>query len=248
MGELQYTITFPIVAGIVLFLFPEKLKTIKGIASALVSCIVLYFSYKIFKSSSEILSQTMVPEFIGIGEAGKTVLLFNIDNLSKTIVLFIGFFGFLFSLYSLSYVTKEKELTHYYPLYLITLGSACGAVLADHFLLFLSFWGVLGLTLYKLMSGYDEKSSAAAKKTFILIGASDSVMIFGVGILWRLTDTMHISTINLGTTETLGVIAFIALFIGSITKAGAFPFHSWVPDYVEKAPASSSAFLPASLD
>jgi formate hydrogenlyase subunit 3/multisubunit Na+/H+ antiporter MnhD subunit len=248
MVELQYTIVFPIAAGVVLFLFPEKIKTIKGIVSVLVSCIVLYFSYKIFTSSSEIVSQALFPGLIGMGEVMKSVLLFNIDNLSKAIVLFIGFFGFLFSLYSLSYVTKEKKLIHYYPLFLITLGSACGAVLADHFLLFLTFWGVLGLTLYKLMRGYDEKSSAAAKKTFILIGASDSVMIFGVGLLWRLTDTMRISAINVGTTETLGVIAFIALFIGSITKAGAFPLHSWVPDYVENAPASTSAFLPASLD
>jgi formate hydrogenlyase subunit 3/multisubunit Na+/H+ antiporter MnhD subunit len=248
MVELQYTIVFPIAAGVLLFLFPEKMKILKGIVSILVSCIVLYFSYQIFESSSEIVSQVLFPGLIGMGEVMKSVLLFNIDNLSKTIVLFIGFFGFLFSLYSLSYVTKDKKLTHYYPLFLITLGSACGAVLADHFLLFLSFWGVLGLTLYKLMRGYDEKSSAAAKKTFILIGASDSLMIFGVGILWRLTDTMRISTINVGTTETLGVIAFIALFIGSITKAGAFPLHTWVPDYVEKAPASTSAFLPASLD
>lgn len=248
MVELQYTIVFPIAAGVVLFLFPEKIKTIKGIVSVLVSCIVLYFSYKIFTSSSEIVSQALFPGLIGMGEVMKSVLLFNIDNLSKAIVLFIGFFGFLFSLYSLSYVTKEKKLIHYYPLFLITLGSACGAVLADHFLLFLTFWGVLGLTLYKLMRGYDEKSSAAAKKTFILIGASDSVMIFGVGLLWKLTDTMRISAINVGTTETLGVIAFIALFIGSITKAGAFPLHSWVPDYVENAPASTSAFLPASLD
>jgi len=56
------------------------------------------------------------------------------------------------------------------------------------------------------------------------------------------------SEINITTSGTLGIIAFLALLVGSFTKAGAMPFHSWVPDYVKKAPASSSAFLPASLD
>ena len=36
--------------------------------------------------------------------------------------------------------------------------------------------------------------------------------------------------------------------LGRFTKAGAFPFHTWVPDYSETAPATSSAYLPASLD
>ena len=38
------------------------------------------------------------------------------------------------------------------------------------------------------------------------------------------------------------------MLTGSFTKAGAFPFHTWVPDYAKYAPASSSAYLPASLD
>ena len=54
--------------------------------------------------------------------------------------------------------------------------------------------------------------------------------------------------ISLTTTNALSVIAFLALLTGSFTKAGAFPFHTWVPDYAKSAPASSTAYLPASLD
>ncbi|MBT4575818.1 MAG: NADH dehydrogenase, partial [Candidatus Cloacimonetes bacterium] len=94
----------------------------------------------------------------------------------------------------------------------------------------------------------DDESPSAAKKTFILIGASDSILILGIGILWQLTGSFNMSEINIATTGSLGIIAFLSLLVGSFTKAGAMPFHSWVPDYVKKAPASSSAFLPASLD
>ena len=248
MIELQYTILLPIVAGIVLFILPERIKIFKGIIAVLISGLAFYYSYILFKLSDGIVQQTLFPGFWPAPEITREVLLFNIDSLSRAIVLFIGFFAFLFSLYSLSYVTREKKIGNYYSYYLITLGCAIGAVLSNHFLLFITFWGVLGLTLYKLIKGYDEGSSAAAKKTFILIGASDSVMIFGIGILWILARTMKMSDISIGTSEWPGTIAFIALLIGSLTKAGAFPLHTWVPDYVEKAPASSSAFLPASLD
>jgi formate hydrogenlyase subunit 3/multisubunit Na+/H+ antiporter MnhD subunit len=248
MIELQYTILLPIAAGIILFIFPEKIKIVKGIISVLISAVVLYYAYRLYKSPSQIVFMDLFSGIAITGNLTTGLMAFNMDNLSKTICLFIGFFGFMFSLYSLSYVTREKKAIHYYPCFLITLGASAGAALADHFLLFITFWGVLGLTLYKLISGHDEESSAAAKKTFILIGASDSIMIFGVGLIWILTKTLRLSEINTGTTDTLGVIAFITLLIGSLTKAGAFPFHTWVPDYTEKAPASSSALLPASLD
>jgi formate hydrogenlyase subunit 3/multisubunit Na+/H+ antiporter MnhD subunit len=248
MISLQYTILLPIIAGIILFIFPERIKIVKGVISVFISGLALYFSYILFQQPGGVVQQSLFPGLLSGVVVSSDVLLFNIDPLSKTIVLFIGFFAFLFSLYSLSYVTREKKIRNYYSYYLVTLGCAVGAVLSNHFLLFITFWGVLGLTLYKLIKGYDEGASAAAKKTFILIGASDSVMIFGIGILWVLTRTMKMSDITVGTSDWPGTIAFIALLIGSLTKAGAFPLHTWVPDYVEKAPASSSAFLPASLD
>ncbi len=248
MIELQYTILLPIAAGIILFIFPEKIKPVKGIISVLVSAAVLYYAYRLFKTSSQIVVMDLFSGPAATGDLTAGLMTFNLDNLSKTICLFIGFFGFMFSLFSLSYITREKKALNYYSYFLITLGASAGAVFADHFFMFVTFWGVLGLTLYKLISGHDEESSKAAKKTFILIGASDSIMIFGIGLIWVLTRTLRLSEISVRTADTLGVIAFVTLLIGSLTKAGAFPFHTWVPDYAEKAPASSSALLPASLD
>jgi len=248
MEALTCIVLLPLGAGIVLFLFPEKIKIVKGIAAFIICCLALYHSYMMFRSSNGIISLTSVPAFLRNIEATSGLFSFNLDNLSKTIVLFIGFFGAMISLYSLSYITREKGIRHYYSNFLITIGASAGAVLANNFLLFITFWGVLGLTLYKLIKSHDEASSAAAKKSFILIGASDSIMIFGIGLLWVMTKSFSISATQVPTDNTLGVIAFIAFLIGALTKAGAFPLHSWVPDYTETAPASSSALLPASLD
>ncbi len=77
---------------------------------------------------------------------------FNADNLSKLIILFISLFSILILLYSLVYI-KEGKVRNYYPYFLITLGCSYGAVLSDNLLLFLTFWGILGITLYKLIPG-----------------------------------------------------------------------------------------------
>jgi multicomponent Na+:H+ antiporter subunit A len=178
--------------------------------------------------------------------AGRYIV-FNSDSLSKLIVLFVSFFTFIILLYSIVYI-KAGRVKNYYPYFLITLGCAYGAILSDNLLLFLAFWGVLGIILYKLIQGHDEESSATAKKTLILVGASDSIMIMGIAILWKITGSLSMGGISVPTTNALSVVAFLALLTGSFTKAGAFPFHTWVPDYAKSAPASSSAYLPASLD
>lgn len=254
MKEIIIIITLPVLTGLLLFFVPEKLRTVKGVAALLISIITCYLTIVIYGSENQILRLDEAAAGSGLsvsgldlpGSAGRYLAL-NCDNLSKLIVLFISIFTFLILLYSLVYI-KTGRVKNYYPYFLITLGCAYGAVLSDNLLLFLAFWGVLGLTLYKLISGHDEESSAAAKKTLILIGASDSIMIIGIAILWKITGSLSMESMSVPTSNALTVVAFLALLTGSFTKAGAFPFHTWVPDYAGSAPASSSAYLPASLD
>jgi formate hydrogenlyase subunit 3/multisubunit Na+/H+ antiporter MnhD subunit len=255
MNEITYIICLPIFAGILLFLIPEKLKTIKGIFAAAIALYALYQSILVFNGQvglynlKELLGDSSICQLFpnSLNDVAKYIT-FNIDNLSQLIVLFVNIFAFLIILYSIVYISKEKKVFNYYSFFLITLGLSNGTALADNMLLLLVFWGALGFTLYKLIKGHDEESSATAKKTLIIVGASDGIMILGIVILWKITKTLNISEINLLTDSPLVIAAFIALLIGSFTKAGAFPFHSWVPDYAKDAPASSSAYLPASLD
>ncbi|MFZ0473541.1 MAG: proton-conducting transporter membrane subunit [Bacteroidales bacterium] len=251
---LQLLMTLPLAAGVLLFLIPDRFLTVKGILALAVSLVTGYLSVSLFSAGSQM---TMQGEIIRKGcmtllnldllqDAGN-YLTFTVDGLSKLIILFISIISLLILLYSLVYIRSVK-VRNYYTWFMITLGCSFGAVLSDNLLLFLIFWGMLGITLYKLIPGRDEKSSAAAKKTLILIGASDTIMIVGIALIWRLTESLSINSISLGTDNILTVSAFLALLIGAFTKAGAFPFHSWVPDYSETAPASSSALLPASLD
>jgi multicomponent Na+:H+ antiporter subunit A len=254
MKEIVSIILLPLTAGLLLFFVPEKLRTVKGIIALLVSIVTGYLAILIYSHNSqpgtldEILTGSGFTVFgIDLLKDAERYAIFNADNLSRLIILFVSLFSFLILLYSLVYI-KEGRAKNYYPYFLITIGCSYGAVLSDNLLLFITFWGILGITLYKLIPGNSEESSGTAKKTLILIGASDSIMLIGIALIWRLTGSLDISNTSLPTDNVLTVTAFLALLVGSFTKAGAFPFHTWVPDYAQDAPASSSALLPASLD
>lgn len=243
MIDFRYLVMMPIIIGVVLFIFPEKLKTIKGLISLIVSAVSLYFSIQLFTGQNGLYNMQCL-----ITSTLTNCFSMQVDGLSKLIVLFIGIFGFLYALYSVKYLTRAHKIFGYYSYFLITLGASFGAALVDNLLVLVVFWGLLGLTLYKLIQGEEEEVNAAAKKTLVLVGASDSLLIMGIGILYSLSGTYSISQISLYTNNSLANIAFLCLLVASFTKAGALPFHTWVPDYVKNAPASSAAYLPASLD
>jgi len=249
-AAVQFMILLPLLAGLALFCIPEKLRLYKGLITLVVSILTAYQAVIVYGTENLVLC---LPGLPGTTQGSELIndacryITFNLDKLSELVLIFISLFAFLIILYSLIYM-REGKVRNYYAYFLITLGCSYGAVLSDNLLLFLIFWGLLGLTLYKLIHGHDEESSATAKKTLILIGASDSIMIIGIALIWRITGSLSISGVSVPTTNILTIIAFLALLTGSFTKAGAFPFHTWVPDYAKDAPASSSAYMPASLD
>ena len=255
MNEIINIIVLPSVTGLLLFLVPDRLKFWKSLVTFIISIISMCFALSIWSLPVQLfnlydvpLSLTFDSQEIVLSTPVSGFLTFHTDPLAKLIILFSALFGVLVSLYSMIYVTRQPICGNYHGYFLITLGASFGAVLSDNLILFLLFWGILGITLYKLISGNNEESSAAAEKSLILIGASDGIMLLGIVIIWMISNSLSMHEISLETDSTLTVIAFLALLTGSFTKAGAFPCHTWVPDYAQHAPASSSALLPASLD
>ena len=240
MNQAIQIIVLPVLVGIMLFLLPSALRRIKAIIALGAVLFTGYLAISLFGAEELVFTTDYWP-------AVEKYCSFSLDGLSKLILLFMSLLSLMIVIYSLSY-KAAGSVRNYYAWFLITLGFSYGAVLANNLLLFLVCWGILGISLYMLIPGKDEKSSAAAKKTLVLIGASDGIMILGIAILWRVTGTLNMDEITLPTSDLVRTVACLALLIGSFTKAGAFPFHTWVPDYSESAPATSSAYLPASLD
>lgn len=231
------TIAVPFILGSIVLLIPKRFSPLHGIVASITSIWTLVLTWILF---------TKIPVIWSLN--GSSALL-RIDTLAGFVGLFTGLFGVLVTLYSNGFMSGKQNLNSYYAYILWTLGASIGAAYSNNLILLLIFWGFLGLTLYLLISMGGPESAAGAKKTFIIVGGSDAVMLFGVGILWYLVGGFGMDSIKLKLgSNMLGVIAFLSLAAGAFAKAGAMPLHTWIPDCSETAPTPVMAFLPASLD
>src|SRR3990167_8536658 len=97
----------------------------------------------------------------------------KLDALNGFVILAIGLFSILTIVYSIRFIKQHR--VQYYLCVILTAIASLGVVVANNLILLLGLWGFLGLTLYLLINMGDEKSSLAAKKTFIIIGGSDAL-------------------------------------------------------------------------
>lgn len=178
-----------------------------------------------------------------------TTQFFKFDNLSIFVGIFVGIFFLLITIYSFGFMWQKKRLIYYYSYLILTFISSLGAVFSNNFILFMVFWGFLGLLLYLLIGfGQTKNVSYTAKKAFIIIGGTDALMLLGLAIVWRLTGSLQMDEISITLNTKIAVLAYVCLAAGAFAKAGAMPFHTWVPDTAQDAPTPVTAFLPASLD
>jgi len=173
---------------------------------------------------------------------------FMVDRLSSFIALAIGLFFLLTTLYSWKFMQGKKGLFQYYLYISLTAASSWGVVFANNLVLFVACWGFLGLSLYILVNMAGSSAVKAAKKSLIIVAGSDALMIAGIGIIYYYSRTLQMDLIKLGFENNWLVFAYLCLAIASFAKAGAMPFHSWIPDCAEKAPAPVAAYLLGSLD
>ena len=188
-------------------------------------------------------------------EPGLTVSLFEmtifaVDRLGLFVLIFIQIIALLILVFSLKGIDRDIDM-RYFVLFPLTVSFCNGVVLSINMVSFLIFWGMAGLSVYLFgLLGKTADSPQTAKKTFIILGGSDALLIFGLAILWVLKPESNwtFGAFRLSLDQGLAQIAFICLLVAAFAKAGGFPFHTWVPDFAKDAPTESSAFLPASLD
>ena len=219
-----------IVAGLFILVIPKRFRKVIEFFSLITSIYLFIAGIRIF--------------FAAPLNAGY----FYVDGLSRFIVPAIGFFGMLVTLYSMRSMASYKDISSYYTYVLWTIGSSILAAISNNIILLLISWGFLGFTLYALINISGPKAAAISKKTFIIIGGSDSLMILGFGMMWLTTKSLNLSDMRIDIAAPMALWSFLLVAAGAFAKAGAMPFHTWIPETAQEAPISVTAFLPASLD
>ncbi|MFC2008653.1 complex I subunit 5 family protein [Chloroflexota bacterium] len=244
---LWVVVAFPLIAGALAFLVPAQANWFRARYSVVVSAVVFAVSLLVLAGPGASYRA------ISLGFAPGYLIDLRVDELNRFMVMFASLFGLLVTVFSMGYMEGRPRLREYYPYVLITVGAANGALVADNWLGFVGFWGMILVTLFLLTTlgsadASPSKVMAAAGKSMVILMAADVSLIVGIGLVFAQTGSLTISETVMSASGSMAIAAFVLIMVGALAKAGAIPLHSWIPDMAEVAPSSVMALLPASLD
>ncbi|GBR06226.1 NADH-quinone oxidoreductase subunit N [Acetobacter oeni LMG 21952] len=136
-----------------------------------------------------------------------------------------------------------------YPLLLLlgTLG-AVTMVFSTNYMSFFLGLEILSLSLTGLVAfrhHHIPAASEAAMKYLILSGFSSAILLFGIGLAYTATGSLHFAPPDPANNAIPGLplAATIMILTGIFFKLSAVPFHMWMPDVMEGASVPVAAFI-----
>jgi NADH-quinone oxidoreductase subunit N len=192
-----------------------------------------------------------------VDEMGLNVSIFNnmlaVDPFSvyfKFLIIVSSIIIVMFSLASNEVNGSVRRIGEYYALLVaMTTGMFFMAGSSNLLMMYLSL-ELTSISSY-ILAGFTKEApdSAEASLKYVIYGAlSSGFMLYGISIVYGLTGSMDLYSINQVLTQ--GGVGRVALLIAGVLaiagfgyKISAVPFHFWTPDVYEGAPVTITAFL-----
>ncbi len=173
----------------------------------------------------------------------------RLDQLSMTFVLLITGVGTLIHLYSVGYLSHDRDRRKFFGYLNLFVASMLLLVLADNYLLLYVGWEGVGLASYLLIGFwyFKETAAVASKKAFIVnrvgdVGLSLAVMLMFV-TFGSVTFDGVLGSASQASESQLTWIG-LALLLAACGKSAQFPLQSWLLDAME-GPTPVSALIHA---
>ncbi len=167
------------------------------------------------------------------------------DAMAGFLKIFILLIVLIGSFYLQAYLDQRGQARgEYYVLVLFgTLGMSV-MVSAGSFLTLYLGLELLSLSLYALVALNRDSplSCEAAMKYFVLGALASGILLYGISMIYGSTGTIDFAGVSaaIGSSSSPPLTALLGLVfvvVGIAFKFGAVPFHMWVPDVYEGAPA-----------
>ncbi len=244
MNLILIPIVLPLVSAFALLCMSERTKYLKEVLAVGAALVSLLAAANIFLLPPTALSYSWLGS--GISFTLKT------DNLSAFLLLAVSLFSAAISVYSFSLPAKGPAKWFLFNL-LMTQAFAAGVALADNMVAMLFFWEGLLVFLYTFiaLSQPTHAAKRTAMKAFLINAVTDLCLLAGVVITGYIAGTFSMSEIShnkLTLDYSWSIFAYVLLLVGAVSKAGAFPFHTWIPDAATDSSAPFMAYVPAAID
>jgi NADH-quinone oxidoreductase subunit L len=176
-------------------------------------------------------------------------LAFQLDQLSMVFVLLITIVGTLIHIYSLGYMSHDKDKRKFFGYLNLFVAAMLILVLANNFLLLYVGWEGVGLASYLLIGFWQFKPSAAAaaKKAFVINRVGDVGLSLAIMLIFVTFGSVTFSDVfgsasqaSEGTLTAIGLL----LLLAACGKSAQFPLQAWLLDAME-GPTPVSALIHA---
>jgi NADH-quinone oxidoreductase subunit L len=173
----------------------------------------------------------------------------RLDPLSLTFVLLITGVGGLIHIYSIGYMSHDRDRRRFFAYLNLFVASMLLLVLGNSFVTLYLGWEGVGLASYLLIGWYTDRPAAAtaAKKAFLMNRVGDVGLALAIFLLFAKLHTTQYTEVFARVHElSPGTITAIALLLllGACGKSGQFPLQAWLPDAME-GPTPVSALIHA---
>jgi len=172
-----------------------------------------------------------------------------VDQLSICFVLLITGVGSLIIIYSVGYMSHDRDRRRFFGYMNLFLAAMLLLVLGDNYLVLYVGWEGVGLASYLLIGFWQNRNSAAvaAKKAFIVNRVGDAGLTLAIFLMFTEFGTVSftgvfgtVGSAGSGVATALGLL----LLLGACGKSAQVPLQSWLLDAME-GPTPVSALIHA---
>ncbi len=179
-----------------------------------------------------------------------TAVAFQIDGISRLFAGLTVTMWLLVGIYSVLYMTHEKEEDRFFGFFLIVLGVLLALDFSANLITFYVCYELMTLTSLPLVLHERTKEAVTAGLKYLFYSIAGAFLaLFGIFFLSVTCGDLTfcpggvLDTAMVSGRKGLFLAAIFCMVIGFGTKAGMFPLHGWLPAAHPVAPAPASAVL-----
>ena len=172
-----------------------------------------------------------------------------LDQLSICFVLLITGVGTLIHIYSISYMSHDKDRRRFFAYLNLFIAAMLLLVLGDSYLNLYVGWEGVGLASYLLIGFWNQKPAyaTASKKAFVMNRVGDMGLSFAIMIAFATMGTVSFVGVQEQVSQTSeGALTAIGLMllVAAAGKSAQFPLQAWLGDAMA-GPTPVSALIHA---
>ena len=172
-----------------------------------------------------------------------------LDQLSICFVLLITGVGTLIHIYSISYMSHDKDRRRFFAYLNLFIAAMLLLVLGDSYLNLYVGWEGVGLASYLLIGFWNQKPAyaTASKKAFVMNRIGDMGLSFAIMIAFATLGTVSFSGVKEHShqaSDAAMTAIGVMLLVAAVGKSAQFPLQAWLGDAMA-GPTPVSALIHA---